>query len=175
MLHFLTGGLFQAIGYACMRPKAICADDQRRRGPPVRMALVQRTPHGGPWPRLETPRTCAALRMRAWDPACAGCWESLICMPEKESGRGTLALTSAATMAGCACIPRVLAETRRQPMVRVATACREVESPFEYSRDLHDAGIGARRRTLRRATSGWGLARCPGESAMGIILPVVVK
>jgi hypothetical protein len=90
MPHFLTGGLFQAIGYACMRPKEICTDDQRRRGPPVRMAVVQRTPHGGPWPRLETPRTCAALRMRAWDPACAGCWESLICMPEKRIRTGDL-------------------------------------------------------------------------------------
>jgi hypothetical protein len=187
MVHFLTSGLFQAIGYACMGPKVLFADGQRRRRPAALKALMQRrlrprpakvepeADHGDPTPCLGTPRTCWALRMRARGFESAERWRTLVCMPEKDRERGTLALTSAATSADCACTPRVQRETRCQPMDRLATARRVLESPFGNSRDLRDAGIGARQRMLRRATSGWGLVRCLKESAMGIILPVAVK
>ncbi len=86
-----------------------------------------------------------------------------------------MALTSAAAMADCACIPRVKWATRHPQMTDLATVHRKLGMLCWNSWGLRGAGFDAKHRLLKGATSGWGPANWFRRSARRGIVPVVVK
>ncbi len=192
VLRFLTGRLYQAISYVGVGPKVLSVDGQLMRTPATLRAVLKRgwrprsakveseamaavKAHTNPMLDQGPPMTLWTPWMRALGLGRVERLRALECMPPRRQERGTSALTSAAALAGCACIPRMPRVTRRPPVARLETARRRSESPFWNSWNLRAAGFGAKLRLLRWATSGRGPVRCVGASATGMPLPVVVK